>query len=75
MLWDTTGGVELAGNAAQAGVDPAMLEAIAAKVRTDGEITLFSGELLMTDQSAQIQPARDAGNLLVGSAAYLGPAV
>lgn len=75
MLWDPTGGVELAGNAEQAGVDPATLEAIAVKVRTDGEITLFSGELLMTDQSAQIQQARDAGNLLVGSAAYIGPPV
>lgn len=37
MLWDPTGGVELAGNAAQAGVDPAMLEAIAAKYVPTGK--------------------------------------
>lgn len=71
VLWDPAGNIELAGSAEEAGADPALVSAIAEKVRVDGEITLFSGQLMMTDQSAEIQQARDAGNLLVGSAVYI----
>lgn len=72
MLWDPTGSVELAGSAEEAGADTADLDAVARKVREDGEIVLFSGQLWMTDESSEIEQARMAGNLLVGSAAYIG---
>lgn len=71
ILWDPTGNVELAGSAADAGADPAVIDAVARKVREDGEIILFSGQLWMTDESSEIEQARMAGNLLVGAAAYV----
>lgn len=71
VLWDPAGGIELAGSAEQAGADPAVVDAVARKVREDGEIVLFSGQLWMTDESSEIEQARLTGNLLVGSAAYI----
>lgn len=71
ILWDPDGHVELEGSAADAGVDPTILAAIAEKVRADGEIVLFSGNLLMTDEGPEIQEAREAGNLLSGAAVYI----
>ena len=71
ILWDPMGNVELSGSAEQAGVDPDSIGAIAEKVRRDGELTLFSGQLLMTDKSSGIEQARAVGNLVVGTAAFL----
>lgn len=71
ILWDPEGGVELQGSAAETGAHPLALKAIADKVREDGEIVIFSGDLVMTDQGPEIQQTREAGNLLVGAAAFL----
>lgn len=71
ILWDPEGGIELQGSIDEVGADPAALAAIAEKVREDGELVIFAGDLVMTDDGPEIQQAREAGNLLVGAAAFL----